>query len=95
MATKKKERKQFISGATSDKGYKKQEVHNNTYQEELIAKENVSSSKNINSVSEFKMLIKEAPYFKYFILQGMFIWKKSVTGLSTILVTIFWNFTVF
>ena len=38
MATKKKERKQFISGATSDKGYKKQEVHNNTYQEEMIAK---------------------------------------------------------
>ena len=38
MATKKKKRKQFTSGATSDKGYKKQEVHNNTYQEEMITK---------------------------------------------------------
>ena len=38
-------------------------VHNNTQTAEKLAKEKVSSFKNMNCVSEFKSLIKEGPYF--------------------------------
>ena len=53
-------------------------VHNNTQTAEKLAKEKVSSFKNMNCVSEFKSLIKEGPYFICVICHRC-LYKRSVS----------------
>ena len=52
-------------------------VQNNTHKVQKLAKEKVSSFKNMNSVSEFKSLINEGPYFICVICHRCFC-KRSV-----------------